>query len=74
MNKRLSNPMQYLFGALILLASCSKKDTTPASIIPKDPNTAEVVSVDRFSATTGHLQVRTATNGLPAANAPVNFD
>jgi hypothetical protein len=74
MNKRLSNPMPYLFGALILLASCSKKDTTPTPITPKDPNTAEVVSVDRFSATTGHLQVRTATNGLPAANAAVNFD
>ena len=55
--------MPYLFGAIILLASCSKNETTPTPITPKDPNTAEVVSVDRFSATTGHLQVRTATNG-----------
>lgn len=58
--------------AVILLASCSKKeDTAPG---PRDPNTAEVVSVDRFSAAAGHLQVRTASNGLPGANEPVNFD
>lgn len=74
MNKRLTNPMPYLFGAMILLASCSKNDNATTAISPKDPNTTEVVSVDRFSATTGHLQVRTATNGLPAANAPINFD
>lgn len=60
-------------GALVFLSACSKKDeeVTPT---PKDPNTAEEVSVDRFSTTAGHLQVRTAANGLPAANAPVNFD
>lgn len=49
---------------------------TPMShaAVPKDPKTAAVVSVDRFNEKTGHLQVRTATNGLPAANAPVDFD
>ena len=39
-----------------------------------DPATATVVAVDRFSAQAGHLQVRNSTNGLPAANATVNFD
>ena len=39
-----------------------------------DPATAMVASVDRFSAQAGHLQVRSASNGLPAANAAVNFD
>ncbi|AYB34907.1 hypothetical protein [Chryseolinea soli] len=57
--------------AIIYLAACSDDDKMTAT---HDPNTAEKVSVDRFSATAGHLQVRTATNGLPAANAPVNFD
>src|SRR5262245_41609453 len=41
---------------------------------PKNPGTAPQVSVDRFSAKAGKLQVRTATNGLPAPNQPVNFD
>ncbi len=59
----------------IALVQCKKDDnkTTPA-VTGKDPNTAEKVSVDRFSSAAGHLQVRDATNGLPAANAPVNFD
>jgi hypothetical protein len=42
--------------------------------MPRDPDTAEKVSVDRFSAEAGMLMVRDATNGLPAANAPINFD
>jgi hypothetical protein len=41
---------------------------------PKDPNTATRSSVDRFSATAGVLFVRDSVNGLPAANAAINFD
>jgi hypothetical protein len=33
-----------------------------------------VASVDRFSAEAATLMVRDATNGLPAANAPIDFD
>ena len=69
--------MPLVFGAIFILASCTKKDkSTPAPVVttPRDVNTAEVVSVDRFSATAAHLQLRTATNGLPAANVAVNFD
>ncbi len=55
----------------LFIVSCSSDDNNTTS---KDINTAEKQSVDRFSATAGHLMVRTATNGLPAANAPVNFD
>ncbi len=64
-----------LLVSSIALVQCKKDDnkTTPA-VTGKDPNTAEKVSVDRFSSAAGHLQVRDATNGLPAANAPVNFD
>jgi len=53
------------------LVSCSDDD---AKITIHDPDMAQKVSVDRFSSSAGHLQVRTATNGLPAANAPVDFD
>lgn len=63
---------KWLFAALIALSSCKKdKDSSPD---PKDPNTAEEAMIDRFSATAGHLQVRTATNGLPGPNQAVNFD
>ncbi len=60
-----------LVALVVFLISCSKSNVT---VIIHDPNTAQKVSVDRFSATAGHLQVRTSTNGLPAANASVNFD
>lgn len=41
---------------------------------PADPDRAPVASIDRFSPEAGTLQVRTAANGLPAANQPVDFD
>lgn len=67
-----------LLSALAMFATSCKKDdngttpTTPQS--GKDPNTAEEVSVDRFSSNAGMLFVRDGSNGLPAANAPINFD
>ncbi len=61
-----------------LSISCSNDDENipliPILPISKDINTAVKVSVDRFSVTAGHLMVRTTSNGLPGANAPVNFD
>ncbi len=57
---------------VISLSSC-KKDAATA-VLSKDITAATKVSVDRFSAAAGHLFVRSATNGLPAANAPINFD
>jgi hypothetical protein len=39
-----------------------------------DPDTAEVVSVDRFSMEAGHLFLRDETNGLPGPNEPIDFD
>lgn len=41
---------------------------------PLDPDTAPRATIDRFSASAGMLFVRDATNGLPAAGQPVNFD
>lgn len=58
--------------SLVFFAACKKESAS--TVVSKDINTASKVSIDRFSATAGHLMVRTATNGLPAANAPVNFD
>ena len=72
----MKNLKSYLFvwlamAGVVSLESCSSDD---AVVKIHDVNTAEKVSVDRFSATAGHLMVRDATNGLPAANAAVNFD
>lgn len=39
-----------------------------------DPRTAEREPIDRFSAAAGRLMVRTATNGLPAANEAIDYD
>lgn len=59
--------------AVALLAACGSD--APTSVTPpKDPATASRVAVDRFSATAGMLFVRSATNGLPAANAPIDMD
>lgn len=55
-----------------LLTMCSKKSSTGPE--PLDPSTAPRASIDRFSADAGNLFVRTASNGLPGANEPVNFD
>lgn len=56
----------------VIFTSCSKEKDN--AVIGKDINAAEKVSVDRFSAAAATLMVRTASNGLPAANSPVNFD
>ena len=64
------------FCILFLAISCKKNDdtvTTPAATA-KDINTASRASVDRFSSEAGHLMIRSGTNGLPAANASINFD
>lgn len=67
-----NNTSVFLYSLLFfsfLTFSCGKDAATA-----KDINTATKTSVDRFSSSAGHLMVRTATNGLPAANAAINFD
>ncbi|MGD8496205.1 MAG: hypothetical protein PVF05_08420 [Gemmatimonadales bacterium] len=44
------------------------------AVTPKDPDTAPRAAIDRFSSQAGTLQVRTAGNGLPGPNQPVDFD
>ena len=66
-----------VLSLMIVAAGCKDDETTQMQApgpAPKDPNTAPRASVDRFSATAGMLFVRNATNGLPAANAPINCD
>lgn len=59
-------------GICVLMMSSCDDDNDTVKI--HDVNSAQKVSVDRFSATAGHLMVRNGTNGLPAANASVDFD
>lgn len=68
--KKTNAVISLLFVGALAFTGC-KKETTETG---KNPDTATKVSVDRFSATAGHLMVRDATNGLPAANAAINFD
>lgn len=62
-----------LFVSTLLFVSCSNDDDA-SSDGPLNPDTAQKASVDRFSDNAGTLMVRTASNGLPGANAPINFD
>jgi hypothetical protein len=41
---------------------------------PLDPDTAPKASIDRFSSKAAMLMVRTADNGLPGPDAPIDFD
>ena len=61
-------------SALVAAAACSSDDSTGPRAVPKDPATAPRVAVDRFSAPGAKLFVRTAANGLPGANMPIDMD
>jgi len=53
------------------LASCGGSSAGPAG---KDPTTAELASVDRFSDQAGHLMVRSMSPSLPGPGQAINFD
>ncbi|HEX9510542.1 MAG TPA: hypothetical protein VF939_08665 [Puia sp.] len=74
MNRAFLRTMPFFLGLLGIFASCKKNSSSSTPTVPKDPNTTAQASIDRFSSAAGHLQVRTASNGLPAVNAAVNFD
>jgi hypothetical protein len=73
MNSTFFRTLSLSAGLFFFVVSC-KKSGSSATTPPKDPNTAPQAFIDRFSSAAGHLQVRTSSNGLPAANQPVNFD
>jgi len=60
----------------ITFMGCDNEDspTEANSPEPKNPETAAKVSVDRFSQDAGMLFVRNGSNGIPAANQPIDFD
>jgi hypothetical protein len=66
----------YSFAVLTFLSLACLESCDEENIVTKihSINTAEKVSVDRFSTTAGHLMIRDSYNGLPASNAAVNFD
>lgn len=59
---------------LTAAVACGSDSNVSPLPVAKDPATAPHVAVDRFSTTAGKLFVRTATNGFPAANAPIDMD
>ncbi len=64
----------YYTAAIILTMSFSSCDDDEETISPKDPDTAEKVSIDRFSDMHATLMKRSENTDLPAENEPIDFD
>lgn len=67
----------FFLAASLALAGCvSTGGMKPpkSMMMGMDPAKSEHVSIDRFSATAGHLQVRDGMNKIPGPNQPVDFD
>jgi hypothetical protein len=62
----------FVCASIIFVSACGN-DSHP-QMQPKDPQLAPKASIDRFSSAAGTLMVRTAQNGLPGPNQPINFD
>jgi hypothetical protein len=65
------------YAVLALVASATTiqaQEMMHDAMASHDPKSAPKAMVDRFSAAAGHLQLRTADNGIPQANASVDFD
>lgn len=60
-----------LITGLALAAGSGIAQAAPHAM---DPDKAPIAAVDRFSAKAAHLQLRTASNGIPGPNKPVDFD
>ena len=55
----------------VLIAGCDSNNDEP---VVKDPDKAEIVSVDRFSDDAATLMKRSVDPGLPEANEPIDCD
>ena len=64
----MNKPFNVFYSLLFLLA------TTVFIRAQINPDTAQVVSIDRFSADAGHLFLRDEENGLPGPNEAIDFD
>jgi hypothetical protein len=69
-----ARPARSLVVALLASACSSRSEVPIFDAPPLDPEQAEPTFIDRFSAEAGILDVRAPGNGLPEANAPVDFD
>ena len=74
MKKRPMLLMLSLVTFMVLVLVLLGSGVAVAAADPLDPNTAPKASIDRFSPPFATLFVRTATNGLPGPNEPIDFD
>lgn len=67
--------IRLLFGLLILIAftQCDDDDDN-FTLTPKDPDSAAIVSIDRFSDDAAVLMKRSENPALPDENEPIDFD
>ena len=66
-----TNQSLSIFLSSILILFACEKNTTPD---PLNPDTAEKILIDRFSADAGTLMIRGSSNTLPDAGEPIDFD
>lgn len=59
------------FPILLINPACEKKNKES---VPRDPETAEKVAVDRFSDQAAVLMKRSSNPDLPGTNEPIDFD
>ena len=74
MQSMLTRVVSVALASAVLAACGSDSQPTEPNAVPLDPMTAPKVAIDRFSTNAAKLFVRTATNGFPAANAPIDMD
>jgi hypothetical protein len=55
-------------------ATSNDTGTAADALVAKNPDTAPLASIDRFSDAFAHLFKRSANPSFPAANAPIDFD
>ena len=58
-------------ASIVIFTYCDEDNSDDQ---PKDPDTASIVSVDRFSDDVAVLMKRSENSALPGANEPINFD
>jgi hypothetical protein len=63
-----------LSASVLMLTACKNNEDSEDNTAPLDPDTAEEVSVDRFSDDAGTLYLRSLNPDLPDPNEPINFD
>jgi hypothetical protein len=69
--RKVASILSIILFIITLFISCSDDDDRD---IVKDPNNAELASVDRFSDNAAVLMKRSENSSLPAANAAINYD